>query len=134
MNAWPAHLPVATVRVARPTDRLAAVVDFYEHALGLPRIGEFRDHDGYDGVILGLPDRTVQLEFTTHAAGSPCPAPTKDNLLVLYFHGDAARDAVAARLRARGHSAVEPENPWWRDRAVTVEDPDGWRVVLASMP
>jgi hypothetical protein len=31
-----------------------------------------------------------------------------------------------------GHPAVEPENPYWRDIGVTVEDPDGWRVVLVQ--
>lgn len=30
-----------------------------------------------------------------------------------------------------GHPAVEAENPYWEEHgAVTVEDPDGWRVVL----
>ena len=32
--------------------------------------------------MFGLPDEEYHLEFTTHVNGSPCPAPTKDNLLV----------------------------------------------------
>ncbi|MFW5692189.1 MAG: VOC family protein, partial [Chloroflexota bacterium] len=43
------------VRVARPTDQLAAVVAFYRDGLGLPVIAHFDDHAGYDGVILGMP-------------------------------------------------------------------------------
>ena len=43
------------VRVARPTDRLDAVVAFYRDGLGLPELFRFGDHDGYTGVILGLP-------------------------------------------------------------------------------
>jgi hypothetical protein len=31
-----------------------------------------------------------------------------------------------------GHKEVEPENPYWRGRALTYEDPDGWRVVVCS--
>jgi catechol 2,3-dioxygenase-like lactoylglutathione lyase family enzyme len=116
------------VRFARPTDRLDAVVAFYRDALGLRELGAFHDHAGYGGVMLGLPDATVHLEFTTRRGGSACPAPTRDNLLVLYL-GDA-RDTIAERLKAAGHAPVEPENPYWRAHGLTFEDPDGWRVVL----
>ena len=129
---WPAHLPVRAVRVARPTDRLEAVVAFYVEVLGLRRIGGFTDHDGYTGVMVGLPDDSVHLELTTHVDGSPGDAPSRDNLLVLYLPARADVDAVVARVEAAGHPVVEPENPYWRDRSVTVADPDGWRVVLVD--
>lgn len=51
---------------------------------------------------------------------------------MLYLPDRASVDAVAARLAAAGHPEVEPENPYWLRRAVTVEDPDGWRVVLVD--
>jgi len=42
---------------------------------------------------------------------------------------------VATRLATLGHLPVEAENPYWTDnRAVTVEDPDHWRVVLMPQP
>lgn len=129
---WPEHLPVSAVRVARPTDRLEECVRFYRDALGLVELGGFTGHAGYDGVMLGLPDGTVHLELTSHVDGSPGPAPSRDNLLVLYLPDRAAVDVVAARLAAAGHPAVEPENPYWLARSVTVEDPDGWRVVLVD--
>ena len=72
--------PVAQVRIARPTDRLAEVVSFYRDALGLEQIASFEGHAGYEGVMLALPGRRDHLEFTHHQSGSPCPAPTKDNL------------------------------------------------------
>jgi catechol 2,3-dioxygenase-like lactoylglutathione lyase family enzyme len=135
-GAWAAHLPVTAVRWARPTDRLEEVEAFYVDGLGLTRLGGFEGHVGYSGVFVGLPGEGVHLEFTSHSDGSPCPAPTADNLLVLYLADRAAVDAVAERLARRGHPAVEPENPYWLPRSVTVEDPDGWRVVLvdASYP
>lgn len=120
---------VAAVRFARPTDRLDDVLRFYEEGLGLRRIDSFEDHAGYSGVMLGLPGEEVHLELTTHAAGSPGSAPTRDNLLVLYLRDRAAIDAAEERMRALGHDPVEPENPYWRDD-LTFEDPDGWRVVL----
>lgn len=127
---WPKGLSAVQVRVARPTDRLEAVERFYCEGLGLTRLGGFEGHDGYDGVFIGLPGFPYHLEFTRHAHGSPCPAPTKDNLLVLYIPDRAAINRVVARLAAMGHPAVAPENPYWEGRGITVEDPDGWRVVL----
>lgn len=131
-NQWPAGMPVAEVRVARPTDRLGEVVRFYCDGLGLKQIGSFEGHAGYSGVMLGLPGRDYHLEFTHHEAGSPCPAPTKDNLLVFYIPDLDAIGRLVARLASLGHSPVEPENPYWKDKGVTFEDPDGWRVVLMN--
>lgn len=132
--SWPEHLPVVQVRVARPTDRLEEVVKFYRDALGLEQIGSFEGHAGYDGVMLGLPGREYHLEFTRHAEGSPCPAPSKDNLLVLYVEDRAALEKILERLKGLGHRPVEPENPYWAARGFTFEDPDGWRVVLMNTP
>ena len=127
---WPEGLSAAQVRIARPTDQLAAVVRFYHEGLGLPIIGGFAGHDGYDGVMIGLPGRDYHLEFTSHVEGSPCPAPSRDNLLVFYLPDAAQIDALVERLTAMGHPPVEPENPYWIGRSITIEDPDGWRIVL----
>jgi catechol 2,3-dioxygenase-like lactoylglutathione lyase family enzyme len=133
-SPWPEGLPVTQVRIARPTDNLPALLRFYVEGLGLPRLGGFEGHAGYDGVFIGLPGYGVHLEFTQHQAGSPCPAPTRDNLLVLYVPDLAARDALVARLSSLGYPPVEPENPYWVSHGVTVEDPDGWRLVLHNTP
>ena len=120
---------VAAVRFARPTDRLDDLLRFYEQGLGLLRVDSFEDHAGYSGVMLGLPGEDVHLELTTHADGSDGPAPTHDNLLVLYLRDRGVIASAEERLRALGHDPVEPENPYWNDD-LTFEDPDGWRVVL----
>ena len=131
-KAWPADMPVVQVRVARPTDRLDKVVRFYRDGLGLRVIDGFEGHAGFRGVMLGLPGHAYHLEFTEHEDGSPCPAPSRDNLLVLYVPDDAAVDRIVARLAALGHAPVLPENPYWAERGVTIEDPDGWRIVLMN--
>ncbi len=128
---WPKGLAVAQIRVARPTDRLAEVETFYSTDLGLPVLSRFQDHAGYDGVMLGLPGTDYHLEFTSHIDGSPCPAPTADNLLVLYFDNDSQMYDVVERLAAAGHGPVDAENPFWDEAgAQTFQDPDGWRIVL----
>ncbi len=134
-DSWPTGLRVAQVRVARPTDKLAQVEEFYAGHLGLPVLYRFVDHDGFDGVMLGLPGGHYHLEFTSSHAGSPCPAPSRENLLVLYFGGEAAMYDTVERLAGFGHVPVDADNPYWgRTGALTFEDPDGWRIVLAPRP
>src|SRR2546423_10819717 len=125
---WPEGLPVARTRVARPTDRLTEVRRFYGELLGLAELGGFEGHSGYTGVFFGLPGLPHHLEFTQHENGSPSPAPTKDNLLVLYFANALAVDAIVERLTAAGHPPVEPGTPYWTmtEDGMTVEGPDGW--------
>ena len=129
---WPQDLAVAQVRVARPTDKLTEVVRFYRDGIGLREIGSFDGHAGYSGVMLGLPGAAYHLEFTQHEEGSPCPAPSKDNLLVFYIPDRKAINRIVNRLAAMGHKSMPPENPYWEQKGVTIEDPDGWRVVLMN--
>lgn len=131
-SEWSQSLPVVQLRVARPTARLNEVVRFYRDGLGLEVIGSFEGHAGYSGVMLGLPGRDYHLEFTEHKEGSACPAPTRDNLLVFYIPERAAMERLAERLGRMGHLPVAPENPYWAERGLTFEDPDGWRVVLMN--
>ncbi|KAA5544067.1 VOC family protein [Adhaeribacter rhizoryzae] len=118
------------VRVARPTNRLQQIIQFYHEGLGLAILGSFQNHAGYSGVMLGLPGREYHLEFTQHENSSPCPAPTKDNLLVFYLDDKTSLTETVDRLHALGYTPVPPENPYWQQKGLTFEDPDGWRVVL----
>ncbi|WLR48592.1 VOC family protein [Halobacillus litoralis] len=120
------------IRIARPTDQFENVIDFYEAGLGLERLTDFAGHRGYEGVVYGLPGLPYQLEFTRHESGSPCPAPSKDNLLVFYIENRGEVLDVAERLHDMGYQEVESENPYWEEKGITIEDPDGWRVVLMN--
>jgi catechol 2,3-dioxygenase-like lactoylglutathione lyase family enzyme len=122
----------AHLRVARPTDDLAAVVAFYRDGLGFDVLSEFRDHAGFDGVMLGHPGAGYHLEFTRRAGHPAGRAPTADNLLVFYLPDAAEWRAAVARFEAAGYKPVESVNPYWDRRGRTFEDPDGYRVVLQN--
>ena len=128
------NFPYTQFRVARPTASLSHIIDFYTNGLGLKEIGSFSEHEGISGIMLGLPDAAYHLEFTQHSDGAPCPPPTKDNLLVFYLPGIAIRNEIAQRLFNMGYPEVPPENPYWKSNGITIEDPDGWRIVLMSVP
>jgi catechol 2,3-dioxygenase-like lactoylglutathione lyase family enzyme len=131
-SGWPPHLPASSIRFARPTARLEACAAFYRDMLGLQVLAEFREHDGYDGVVVGLPDQSVQLELTRRSDGLPLPDPTPEHQLVFYLNDAAALSRAESRLRTRGLEPVPTENPYWSRRgAVAFTDPDGWVVILA---
>jgi catechol 2,3-dioxygenase-like lactoylglutathione lyase family enzyme len=132
-DLWPPALPIACVRFARPTSSLEAIARFYGEILGLPLVTHFEHHAGYSGLVFGLPNELVQLEFTEREDGLS-PAPTAEDLLVLYFADAAAVDERVARLARFGHEPVAPENPYWDTvvRGFTIVDPDGFRIVLVA--
>ena len=53
------------IRIARHTDNLKRIVEFYVYVLGLQELGGFENHDGYDGAFLGTPSLNWHLEFTS---------------------------------------------------------------------
>ena len=126
----------ATLRVARPTDQLAEVVRFYELGLGLERLAAFADHDGFDGVMLGVPGASYHLEFTTNRDHKAGRAPTRDHLLVFYLPDHDEWQRAVDRMIVAGYEPVPSFNPYWSRAGRTFEDPDGYRVVLqhASWP
>jgi len=120
------------LRIARPTDHLGSVIKFYTEGVGLMVLGSFEDHEGFDGVMLGMPGTSYHLEFTRkrgHAAGR---APTQDNLLVFYIEDSQEWQQATERMSAAGYEPVPSFNPYWDRLGQTYEDPDGYRVVIQN--
>ena len=117
-------------RIARPTNQLEAIKKFYTEGLGLTVIGEFKGHQGYDGIMIGLPDKIHHLEFTQTVHDTEILTPTKENLLVFYYDNSEDYDEAIERLKKLNYIPVKPENPYWEGKSETYEDPDKWRIVL----
>ena len=126
----PADLGKAHLRVVRPSDDLAANVTFYRDGLGFEVLYEFRDHDGFDAVILGHKGAMYHLAFVRKAGHTAGRAPSQDNLLVFYLPDADEWQRAVARLEGLGHQPVKAFNPYWDTKGKTFEDPDGYRVVL----
>jgi catechol 2,3-dioxygenase-like lactoylglutathione lyase family enzyme len=118
------------LRVARPSNDLAALLPFYRDGLGLQALGQFTNHAGFDGLMLGHPQAPYHLEFTHkrghQAGGSPSP----EHLLVFYFPNAAEWQAAIDRMQQHGFAPVAAHNPYWDQRGRTFADPDGYRIVL----
>ena len=124
------------LRVARPSRDLDSATRFYTQALGFEVLVAFADHACIDGVILGHPNWPYHLELTRRRVDPLMPRPTDEDLLVFYLPDRSHWEAVSQRVRDFGAPLVPSCNPYWNERGVTFEDPDGYRVVLenASWP
>lgn len=133
-QASPLASPVgsAKVRFARPTSSLDRCQHFYCDGVGLDVLGKFVDHDGFDGLIVGLDGAGWHLEFL-HIHGQPAPiAPSKENQIVFYLPDPVSYSGAVDRMRSLGYSAVEPANPYWKNCSETFADHEGYRVVFAN--
>ncbi|MFI1202408.1 VOC family protein (plasmid) [Streptomyces sp. BHT-5-2] len=125
-------LGTASLRLARPSRDLAAAGRFWRDGLGLRELHRHTSEAGEHSLLmLGLPDATWHLELTLDPTGALHPTPTPDDLLVLYLAGPVPDDLVA-RLERCGGTRVPAHNPYWDEWGVTVEDPDGYRLVLST--
>jgi catechol 2,3-dioxygenase-like lactoylglutathione lyase family enzyme len=121
---------MSQIRIARPTGDLAAASAFYGDVLGFAVLASFEEHDGYSGVIFGLPDASRQLELVSHEG--TLPSPTSEDQLVLFLGSGERVENDAARLRAAGFEPRPSANPYWaRTGAVCFVDPDGYWLVLS---
>jgi catechol 2,3-dioxygenase-like lactoylglutathione lyase family enzyme len=129
-------LAKAHLRIARLSADLAAAVHFYREGLGFDVLYEFKDHDGFDAVMLGRNGCAYHLALVHKVGHRVEPAPTHDDLLVFYLPDSEDWTSGVTRLKVLGHQPVKAFNPYWDKQGQTFEDPDGYRVVLqhASWP
>ena len=120
------------LRLARPVSNLSRARDMYCVGLGLRVLGSFEDHDGFDGVMIGRQGRDWHLEFTHCRNHQVQPAPTAEDLVVLYVADRSEWEAACARMLVAGFARVTSFNPYWEMNGQTFEDPDGYRVVLQN--
>ncbi|GGT42382.1 VOC family protein [Streptomyces purpureus] len=118
------------VRIARPSRDLGAAERFWKDGLGLSVLWRAAgtDEPGHHALLmLGWPDASWHLELVHDATVEP--RPTVEDLLVVYLD-EPVPDELVARLQAHGGTRVASPNPYWNEWGVTVQDPDGYRLVL----
>jgi catechol 2,3-dioxygenase-like lactoylglutathione lyase family enzyme len=118
------------LRIARPVSDLARTVEMYCRGLGLRVVGSFEDHEGFDGVMLGLPRAGYHFEFTRKRAHPVAPSPTVEDLVVFYIPSEAEWRATCGSLLVAGFKPVPSANPYWEARGRSFADVDGYRIVL----
>jgi YycE-like N-terminal domain/YycE-like C-terminal domain len=120
------------LRIPRPVSDIDRITLMYCAGLDLRVLMAFEDHQGFDGVILGNPGTTYHFEFTYCGNHPVPPAPTPEDLVVLYVSNTKEWREGCIRMEAAGFERVASTNPYWEVRGRTFQDHDGYRVVLQN--
>ncbi|MFI1184872.1 VOC family protein [Streptomyces californicus] len=124
----------AHVRIARPSLDLEAAERFWVAGLGLA-VQYRHEADGTPGrhslLMVGWPGAGWHLELVHDPAAPVAPRPTAEDLLVVYL-GEEVPGALVRRLEEHGGTRVPAHNPYWDTWGVTVQDPDGYPLVLST--
>jgi len=121
------------MRIARQTDNLALISKMYEKGLGFKILSKIKDHQDFDGFILGHHNYPYHLEFTAHKRTFVGKAPTPDNLLIFYIpDANEWKKACSDLAKARFQKVIS-FNPYWDNNGVTFKAIElFFRIVLGQ--
>lgn len=115
-------------RYARHTNDLKALRDFYTNVAELDVLASFENHDNYNGVFLGKPNKDWHIEFT-ESNDVADHQPDVEDLLVFYL---SAQEFGKVKDNIKNHNLPlqTSKNPYWQEHGVEVKDPDGFGIVF----
>jgi hypothetical protein len=125
--------PAAHLRIARPSRDLVAAERFYVAGLGFEVLQRAKGTSTGERNLLmvGLTGAAWHFELIHDTARTVEPILSPDDLWVLYL--DTPVDpALVERIESAGGKRVPAHNAWWDQIGVTIEDPDGYRLVLCE--
>lgn len=122
----------ATLRLARPTADLPALERFWVDGIGLSVLWrtDGAPSEGHELLMVGPAGAGWHLELVADADATAANPPGPEDLVVLYL-GEPADAEWLARITAHGGTVVPARNPYWDRWGVTIQDPDGYLLVLS---
>lgn len=118
-------------RLARHTEDLQKVREFYVNILGFEVLGEFHDHDNYDGIFIGKSNENWHLEFTS-SDELPNHRFDEDDALVFYPKSQTEFDEILARIQNHKIQTYPAKNPYWNNvGAVLIKDFDEHVIIFS---
>lgn len=118
-------------RYARHTQKIESLIYFYTSVLNFEILGKFENHDGYDGIFLGIKGENWHLEFTQNEE-KPQSHFDEDDALVFYTKTQESYDEILENLKKFEVPLLEPKNPYWRDKGVCFEDCDHYKIIISK--
>lgn len=120
------------LRVARHTNDLGKMVDFYVNLLGFELLADFQNHNDYDGVFIGKSGLDWHFEFTKSKEKANHTF-DQDDVIVIYPKSILDYDQLISRLVHNDISIITSNNPFWNENGKMFLDPDGYRIVLSPL-
>ena len=118
------------IRIARHTNQLERMLHFYQQIIGLEKLGSFSNHEGYDGVFLGIPGVPWHLEFTTSSTAAEHHE-DEDDFLVFYVKDQNEFDQFLQKFKDKNIPLLKAKNPYWNKYGIVIKDPDNFKIIVA---
>ncbi|MCI9846516.1 VOC family protein [Flavobacterium pectinovorum] len=120
------------LRVARHTNNLQIIENFYINILGFERLGGFQNHNNYDGVFIGKPELDWHFEFT-QSLKKANHVFDEDDIIVLYPKTILEYDSIIKKVKDNNIAIIPAINPYWDENGQMFQDPDGYRIVISPL-
>lgn len=120
------------LRVARHTNNLEAIEDFYVNILGFEQLGGFENHNNYDGIFIGKSGLDWHFEFTQSQTKANHTF-DEDDVIVLYPKTILEYNELIKKLLRHNISSIHAINPFWNENGKMFLDPDGYRIVISPL-
>lgn len=120
------------LRVARHTNNLETIEHFYVNILGFERLGDFQNHNNYDGLFIGKPDLDWHFEFTQSKTKADHKF-DEDDIIVLYPKTILKYNTLIKKVVNNNISIIPAINPYWNENGKMFQDPDGYRIVISPL-
>ncbi|MPT30914.1 MAG: VOC family protein [Chryseobacterium sp.] len=119
-------------RYARHTQNLEKLIGFYSKVLDFKVLGDFKEHNGYDGGFLGKENENWHLEFTQDG-NLPESKFDDDDILVFYPETLEEFQKIVANLEYYKVPILEPKNPYWKENGICFEDCDHYKIIVSDL-
>lgn len=120
------------LRVARHTNNLKRIENFYINILGFERLGGFQKHNNYDGVFIGKSGLDWHFEFTQSETEANHTF-DEDDVMVLYPNTMKEYNTLLSRFYDNDIAQIKAINPYWNENGKMFQDPDGYRIVVSAL-
>lgn len=121
-----------TIRIARPTRSVNAAERFWCEGVGLKVLWRTGTEavGGHSLLMVGIVGAPWHLELVENPDTLDANPPSAEDLLVVY-RGHPINQTEIQQLILAGGKVVPARNPYWDKYGITIEDPDGYRLVLS---
>jgi hypothetical protein len=120
------------LRVARHTNNLEKIEDFYVNILDFERLGCFQNHNNYDGVFIGKTGLDWHFEFTQSETKANHKF-DEDDIIVLYPDTIRKYNMLLESLLENDIPRITAINLYWNENGQMFQDPDGYRIVISPL-
>jgi len=119
-------------RAARHTNDLGKVTDFYTNILNLDLLGDFKNHNKYNGVFIGQKNSNWHLEFTTLDEQTNHHF-DDDDIFVFYPLNENEYADILQRIAEHNITIHSSQNPYWNENGIMIKDPDGYNIIISNL-